>query len=69
MQMICGARCHGIVYRCVLTETVDSPLVQLWIKFDDSSFRDRYILDSSIMSFDEEHSARDVNTPPLFPEL
>jgi hypothetical protein len=67
MKMDCGAIDHGHVYRRELdAAAVDGALVQMWVKFEDSSFHDRYILDSSITSFDVLHPARDENTPPLF---
>ena len=67
MKMDCGAIDHGHVYRRELdAAAVDGALVQMWVKFEDSSLHDRYILDSSITSFGVLHPARDENTPPLF---
>ena len=54
--------CAGSIYKHVL----DDGEVQLWVEFDDAAHPDRYLLDSSIESFNVIHATRAATESPLF---
>ena len=66
MQMDGGDICYGHIYKNVLDVQVDGAWVQLWVKFEDDKFQDRYLLDSSIASFNVLHRPRKEGELPIF---
>jgi hypothetical protein len=63
MHMDSGVVCQGEIFKQVLAIPVDGAFVQMWVKFDDNTCQDRYLLDDSITSFNVLHRAIE---PSLF---
>ena len=66
MRMNSGVECQGEIFRQVLTVPVNGALVQMWVKFKDGTFQDRFIGDESITSFEFVHAVKNENEPMLF---
>ena len=66
MLMDSGVECRGEIFKQVLAIPVDGSFVQMWVKFKDDTFQDRYILDNSITSFEFIRAVRVENEPMLF---
>ena len=69
MQMDSGVVCYGNIYKKVLNIPVGGAVIQMWVYFEDNTFPERYILDSSIISLDVVHRARDICEIRVFSNL
>ena len=69
MGMDSGATCYGHIYKKHLNIPVDGTVVQMWVHFEENTFPDRYILDSSIISLDVVHRAREICELQVFSNL
>ena len=64
-----GIFCYGHLFKQVLTIPEEGVFVQIWVHFDDNAFEDRFIRDSSIISLDVVHRAREVGKLSVFSSL
>ena len=74
MGMDSGATCYGHIYKKPLNIPVGGTVaggtvVQMWVHFEENTFPDRYILDSSIISLDVVHRAREICELQVFSNL
>ena len=68
MKINSGDICYGHIYKKILNTPV-AGTVQMWVHFEENEFTDRCILDSSIISLDIVHRAREINELHVFSNL
>jgi hypothetical protein len=66
MLMDSGVECQGEIFKKVLSIPVDGAFVQMWVRFNDDTFQDRFIGDDSICSFEFARTVRDENRAASF---
>ena len=66
MLMDSGVECQGEIFRKVLDVPVRGDYVQVWVKFVDAAFQDRFIGDDSITSIEFVRDVKIGNEPMLF---